>query len=139
MKNSELAKIFFEMANLFEMKKVAFKPRAYQRAANVIRDLGEELEDIYKRDGLGALLKVPGVGQAIAEKIAELLDTGRLEYYEKLKKDIPVNLSALSAIEGLGPRRVKSLYEKLGVRTVDDLEKAAGAGKVSSTRARLPS
>ncbi|HET8760736.1 MAG TPA: DNA polymerase/3'-5' exonuclease PolX, partial [Nitrospiria bacterium] len=77
---------------------------------------------------------IPGVGTHTADKIAALLDTGRLPYYDELRAKTPVDLAGLSAIEGLGPKMIKALYDQLGVKTVDDLEAAAQAGKVR----RLP-
>lgn len=132
MKNVEIAQILGEIGEYLQMQSVSFKPRAYQRAASTIHDLSEELEDTYARGGIKALREIPGVGQAIAEKIEELLQTGKLVYYEKLKEEMPVNLSALSSVEGLGPKRVKVLYEELGVRSIDDLEKAAKSGQIAA-------
>lgn len=130
LRNSEIAQILQEIGEYLAMDNIPFKPQAYRRAAQTIRDLGEELGNTYESGGLKALKEIPGIGQAIAEKIEELLKTGKLKYYEKLKKDTPVDLSALSGIEGLGPQRVKALYDELGVKTVADLEKAAKSGKV---------
>ena len=69
MSNRELAKIFFEMAGLLEMKGVEFKPRAFEKAGHSIESLNEEAESIYKKDGVKGLLQIPGVGRGIAEKI----------------------------------------------------------------------
>ena len=84
---------------------MAFKPRAYSRAAEAISNLEEDLSEIYKRGGLKALENVPGVGASIGEKIEEILKTGRFKYYEDLKKKHPINILELSSIEGLGRRR----------------------------------
>lgn len=120
-----------EIGEYLEMQNIPFKPRAYVKAAQVISGLEEEIGEIYGKGGLGALEEIPGVGVSIAEKIEELLKTGRCRYYEDLKKKTPVDLSELSAIEGLGPKSVKKLYQKLGVKNLADLEKAAGAGKIA--------
>ncbi len=128
--NQAIAEILAEIGEYLEMQKVPFKPRAYEKAAEAIRELGEDLRDLYKREGFQALEAIPGVGASIAEKIEELLKTGRLKYYEDLKKKTPVDLGELTRVEGLGPASVRKLYKKLKVRNLGDLEKAAKAGKI---------
>lgn len=129
--NQDIAKILRETGEYLEMQDVPFKPRAYEKAAGVIEGLEEETGDIYRRGGLTALEGIPGVGVSIAEKIEELLKTGRSKYYEGLKEKTPVDLPELSRIEGLGPKSIKKLYKKLGVKSITDLEKAAAAGKIA--------
>ncbi len=131
MSNQEIAKILSEIGEYLEMQEVAFKPRAYEKAAEAVAVFREDAREIYRKGGLQALEKIPGVGASIAEKIEELLRTGHSKYYEQLKKKTPVDLSALSAIEGLGPRKIKILYRELGIKNVADLEKAAKAGKIA--------
>ena len=128
--NSEIAKILFEMAMLLEMKEVPFKPRAYEKAALAIESLEKDVKEIYKLGGLKALMDIPDVGQGIAERIEEYLKTRRIKDYEALKKKVPVDLGGLKQIEGLGPKKIKLLWQKLKIRTVADLEKAAHAGKI---------
>ncbi|MBZ9569721.1 DNA polymerase/3'-5' exonuclease PolX [Patescibacteria group bacterium] len=130
MKNKEIAKIFYEIADYLEMEEVAFKPYAYQKAAIGLETLEEDVKEIYKKGGLEALKKIPGVGESIALKIEEYLKTGKIKYYEKFKKKIPINLSEIISIEGMGPRKAKILYEKLGIKTLKDLDKKAKAGKI---------
>jgi len=130
MLNAKIAKIFYQIAEYYMMKDIAFKPQAYERAARLIEDMEEDVEKIYQKGGVKALMEIEGVGQGLAEKIEEFIKTGKIKEYEKLKKECPVDLEALSAIEGLGPKMIKALYEKLGVRDVRDLEKAAKAHKI---------
>ncbi len=130
MKNQDIAQILSEIAEFLEMEGVAFKPRAYERAAEAIAFLGEEIASIYGKGGLKALENIPGVGVSIAEKLEEILKTGRLKYYEALKKKHPVNLKELSKIEGLGPKTIQLLYKKAGVKNLSGLEKAAKSGKL---------
>ena len=130
MRNTELAQIFREVALYLEMKEEPFKPRAYEKVAYSLEALEEPVGEIYRRGGVKALRAIPGVGQAIAEKIEEVIRTGRLRYYEELKKEVPVDVRGLTAIEGIGPKSVKLLYEKLAIKTAADLEKAARAGKI---------
>jgi len=130
MDNFEIAKILREIGEYLEMKNVAFKPQAYSRAASSIEEMDKPLKDAYQKGGLKALEDVPGVGASIAEKIEEMLKTGHSKYYEQLKKKTPVNLSELTAVEGVGPKIIKKLYAKLKIRNRDDLEKAARQQKI---------
>lgn len=130
--NAEIAKVLREIALLLDMDGVPFKPRAYEKAAYAVETLSEPVADLLARGGERAIEEIPGVGKSIAEKIVTLVQTGRLPYYEELHAKVPVDLEGLSAIEGLGPKNIKVLYEKLGVRSVEDLERAARAGKIRS-------
>lgn len=130
MKNFEIVKILNEIAIFLEMDNVQFKPRAYEKAAHSIEALEEDVTEIYKRGGTKALMEIPGVGQSIAEKIEELIKTGKLKYYEELKRKVPVDIENLTKIEGIGPKTIKVLYQKLKIKTVDDLEKAAKEGRI---------
>ncbi len=127
MKNREVARVLYGIADLLEVEDVKFKPNAYRKAAQNIESMPDDIEKIYKD---GNLEKIPGVGKNIAEKIKELLETGSLAYYEKLKKEVPVDVEALSAVEGMGPKKIKTLYNELGIKTLDDLERAAKEGKI---------
>jgi len=131
MKNKDIAKIFYEIADYLEMEEVAFKPYAYQKAAITLETTEEDVEEIYKRGGVKALMEIPGVGKSIAEKIEEYLKTGRIKSYEEFKKKIPINLEEIIAVEGMGPKRAKVLYQKLGIRNLKDLEKAAKAHRIA--------
>src|SRR3989338_4948489 len=130
MQNKEIAKILMEMSILYEMEGILFKPRAYEKAALGVESLDKEVKEIYKEGGEKALTKIPGVGKGIAFHIKQLLEKVHFDEYEKLKKKIPVNISELTAIEGVGPKMVKTLWQKLKIRNLTDLEKAAKAGKM---------
>jgi DNA polymerase (family 10) len=130
MKNPEVARVFREISAFLEMEGVPFKPRAYEKAAEVIAALEDPIEQIFARGGVKGLEEIPGIGKSFAAKIAEFLATGKVADHEKLRRATPVDLDRLLAIEGLGPKGVKSLYEHLGVRTLADLEAAAQAGKI---------
>ena len=131
LKNFEVARILRNISMLLDMENVPFKPRAYEKAAISIEALEEEVEDIYAKSGLQGLCKFPGVGSSIAVKIEELVKTGKLQYYEELKQKAPVDFESLSGIEGLGPKKIKVLWDKLQVKNMDDLERAALEHKVS--------
>ena len=129
--NQEIAKIFYDITAYLEMEGVAFKPQAYEKAAIAIETLEEDVEDVYKKGGVKALEEIPGVGESIAEKIEEYIKTGKIKYYEEFKKKIPVKLDEIIPVEGMGPKRAKILYEKLGIKNLEELEKAAKAHKIA--------
>ena len=129
--NRELSKIFNNMAVYLEMDEIPFKPQAYEKAAITIEAMGENAAKIYEKGGLKALEEIPGVGKGIAEKIAEYIKTGKIKEYELLKKKMPVNLEELGVVEGIGPKKIKILYKKLGVKNIDDLEEAAKKHKIA--------
>jgi DNA polymerase (family 10) len=131
LKNFEVAKILRNISILLDMDDVQFKPRAYEKAAIAIEALEEDVEEIYKKGGVKALMQIPSVGESIAEKIVELIKTGKLKYYEDLRKKAPVDLDSFVGIEGLGPKKIKALWKELKIRNIDDLEKAALAHKIS--------
>ena len=107
-----------------------FKPRAYEKAALGVEALDKEVKEIYKEGGRDALKKIPGVGEGIAFHIELLLKKGNFPEYQRLKKKTPVNISELSAVEGVGPKMIKILYQKLKVKNLKDLERVARAGKI---------
>jgi len=131
MKNELVARILYEIADLLDLEGVAFKPRAYRRAAEVVEALAEPIEDLVA-DGTHA--ELPGIGEAIAKKIAEVVETGRLRYHDELKAKLPIDLHALTRVDGVGPKTAKLLYDVLGVRTLDDLEQAARAGRIQTVK-----
>jgi DNA polymerase (family 10) len=130
MRNLELAQIFYLIAELLDMKEVSFKPRAYEKVARVLESLEKDVGEIYQEGGLKALENIPGVGKNIALKIEEFIKTDRIKDYQKLKKECPVDLESLTAVEGLGSKKIKVLYKKLKIKNLKDLEKAAQAGKI---------
>ncbi|MFA6193699.1 MAG: DNA polymerase/3'-5' exonuclease PolX [Parcubacteria group bacterium] len=128
--NQKIAKIFGEMAQYYTMKDDKFRPRAYERAAILIEDMEEDLEDIYKKSGTKGLMAIQGIGQGLADHIEEFVKTGKIKVFEKLKKEAPLDLESFSAVEGVGPKMLMSLYKNLKIKNLKDLEKAARAGKV---------
>lgn len=123
-----------EIGEYLDMQGVPFKPRAYEKVAEVVEALDGEISDVYREGGLKAVEDIPGVGLSIAEKIEELLKTGKSKYYEELKKKTPVNLAELSGIQGLGPRKIGALYKELGVTNLAELEAVALAGKIKQLK-----
>jgi len=132
--NEKLAQILLEIGEYLEIEEIPFKPIAYKKAHDAILDLEEKVSDIYKNGGLKALEEISGVGISIAEKIEEFIKTGRISYYEELKKKIPIKLSDFSNIEGLGIKSIKYFYQKLGIKNLQDLEKALHSGKIAKLK-----
>jgi len=128
--NQEIAKIFYEIATYLEMQDIAFKPQAYEKAGLNLETLSEDVEDIYKREGLEGLKEIPGIGQSMAEKIVEYIKTRKIKEHQLLKKKMPVNIEELTSVEGIGPKMVRDLYKNLKIKNLKDLEKAAQAGKI---------
>ncbi len=131
MKNREIAKIFNEIAEYLEMDGIRFKPYAYQKAAITLENLKDSVEDIYNQGGLKALKSIPGVGESIALKIEEYLNTGKIQYYEEFRQKLPIDLTELMGVEGMGPKKAKVLFEKLGITNLAELEAAALAHKIA--------
>ncbi len=130
MTNRDVAEILRQIAFLLEMEGVEFKPRAYEKAAYAVEALEEPIEELYARGGMKALEEIPGVGKSIAQKIEELLRTGRMSYYEELRRKYPIDLASLMGIEGVGPKTIRALYEALGITTLEQLEEAARQGRI---------
>jgi DNA polymerase (family 10) len=128
--NAEVARRLRELALFHEMKGVAFKPRAYEKAAYAVEALERPVATICAGSGLRGLLEIPSVGKGIAEKIDELVRTGSIHELEALRRELPVDVLGLTAIEGLGAKTVRALHDALGVRSVRDLEAAARSGKI---------
>jgi DNA polymerase (family 10) len=128
--NAAIATQLREIALFLEMEDVPFKPRAYEKAAQSIESLDESCAELHARGGLKALEAIAGVGKSIAEKVAELLTRGTITYREELRARTPVDVSALTSIEGVGPKAVRALYQALGVTDLASLEAAARAGKI---------
>lgn len=128
--NADVARALREIGLRLEMDGVAFKPRAYEKAALAVEAFDRPLDEVDAETGVRGLDAIPSVGTGIARKIDELLRTGRIGELEKLREKTPVDVLALTAIEGLGPKAARALHEALGIRTVADLERACREGRV---------
>jgi len=134
MSNKELSRILFSIAKYLEMEEESFRSVAYRKASRSISSLDRSVEDIYSEGGPEALKEIPGVGESIALKIEEYIKTGKIKYYEELKSKTPIDLSEIIAIEGMGPKKAKILYQKLKVKTISQLEKAAKGHLIAPLR-----
>ncbi len=130
MNNKQLADTFTLIADLLEIRgEIIFKTIAYRKAAESLIGLSREASEYSKE---GTLLEIPGVGKAIAEKIDELLSTGKLEFLEKLKKEVHPDLAAWMKVPSLGPKKIAMISKELKITSLVDLEKAAKAGKLKN-------
>jgi len=128
MKNQLVADLLYKIANILDLKgDIFFKTRAYRMAAQTIETMEEDIETVTNEKRLES---IPGIGKALAKKITEIVKTGKSEYFERLKKEIPEGLLKLLDIPGLGPKKVASLYKNLGITTMTELQKACVAGKL---------
>ncbi len=130
MDKTEVAAVLEEIALLLELKgENAFKSRAYKTAARTLETLPEDLGRLVAEDRLGT---VPGIGDALRQKITELVTTGKLAYHEKLRAEFPPGLFDLLDLPGLGPKKVKALYEQLHISDIAGLEAACREKKLES-------
>lgn len=127
--NAEIAALFDRLADLLEIEDAnSFRVRAYRNAARTIANLGQSIAGLVETGK--DLSELPGIGEAIAEKIATIVRTGRLPQLEEVEARTPGTLADLMKIDGLGPKRVKALYRQLNIRSFEDLARAARSGKI---------
>ncbi len=123
--NFSIAGIFYEIADILEIDGVKWKPQAYRVAAQMLESLGGSVEDIYVSGGIVGLEELPGIGEALAKKIIEYIETGKVAEHEKLKKSLPPGVYEMMQIPGVGAKKASMFYNKLGIRTVEQLEEKA--------------
>jgi len=127
--NREIAEIFHSIADILEIKtENPFRIRAYRKAAQVIEELSQPIKDIYIN---GKLANIAGIGDGIAGKISELIQTGKLAEYETIKKSVPSGLLEMLNISSVGPKTVALIYKELGITSIEELEKAVTEHKLA--------
>src|SRR6266704_2595858 len=132
MDKGQAAEVLVNIATLLELKgENPFKSRAYLNAARALEGTTEPLHKLVAENRLG---EIKGIGEGIQKKLAELVATGKLEYYEELKAATPPGLVALLEIPGLGPKKIKALHDELGIESVEQLEKACKEDKVAQLK-----
>jgi DNA polymerase (family 10) len=132
MNKDQVAEVLVSIATLLELKgENPFKTRAYLNAARTIETLSEPLDKVVAE---ARLADIKGIGDALQQKITELVTTGKLQYYEDLKASIPPGLVAMLDIPGLGPKKIKALHDELGIKTVEQLEQACKDGKIAGLK-----
>ena len=126
--NAQISNILRKIAFLVEMdsnkedKNINFRNRGYLRAADQIENLPVRIETVYEENGLNGLLQIPLIGKAISSKIEEYLKTGKIDYYEKLQKKYPIEIEDFLGLEGIGPKTLKGIIDKVPIRNLNDLE-----------------
>lgn len=138
MKNFEIVRIFREIAYLIQIVEndpnTIYKVRAYERAADVIEKLTVGLEEVYLKNGIQGLRKIPSIGNAISLKIEEFIKSHKIDYHQELTTKIPLKISEFYNMRGIGPKTIKILYEKLKITSISDLEKAASEGRIAKLK-----
>lgn len=130
MDKDRVAEILVNIGTLLELKgENPFKTRAYLNAARAIETVGEPLTRLVAENRLG---EITGIGEALQKKITELVTTGKLAYYDELKASVPPGLIAMLEIPGLGPKKIKTLHDELGIESVEQLELACKEDKVAT-------
>jgi DNA polymerase (family 10) len=138
--NGDIAQILRKISFFLEMETndkddkhnnaINFKNRAYNKAADQIENLSINIETLYRTEGIEGLLKIPSVGRAIASKIEEFIKTDEIQYYNQLKAELPINVDEFLYLEGIGPKTLKSVYNALKIKTLNELYDAAKNGKI---------
>lgn len=132
MSNSELARIFGEIADMLDiLGEVVYKAVAYRRVADAVERYPDDVAALFRR---GTPPKLPGAGPALTAKLAELSQTGRLEYHERLRAQVPSGLLDMLRIPGVGPRTIKQLHGELGIDSIEALRAAAEQGALRSLK-----
>jgi DNA polymerase (family 10) len=130
MNREEMAEVLEKIALLMELKgENPFKVRAYRQGAEVVLAMEEDVVELAKNDALNG---IKGIGEALRDKLGELAKTGKLEFYEKLKEEFPPTIFDLFEVQGLGPKKIKTLYEELGVFSLEKLKAACLDGRVAT-------
>jgi DNA polymerase (family 10) len=126
--NRQVAEIFDQIADLSEIKgEVIYRVLAYRKAADSIANLGRDINEVWQA---GELQEIPGVGQAIADKISDLLGTGRMTFYDKLTAEVPLSLVDVLHIPDVGPKKARAMWQELGLTSVAEVKEAAEAGRL---------
>ncbi|MFO7537736.1 MAG: DNA polymerase/3'-5' exonuclease PolX [Chloroflexota bacterium] len=128
MNNREVVAMFAKVADMLSIRgDQIHRILAYRRAAESIEALGRDINQVHAE---GSLTDIAGIGKTLAEKIEEMLTTGRLTFYEKLAEEVPPSLLEMLRVDGLGPKRVKQIYQELGIVSLAELTEAAQAGRL---------
>jgi DNA polymerase (family 10) len=130
MDKDKVAEILVEIGTLLELKgENPFKTRAYANAARTLESVSEPLDKLVAEKRLG---EIKGIGEALEQKITELVETGKLKYYDELKASIPPGFLEMLEIPGVGPKKIQTLHKKLGIDSIEKLEAACKSGKVAA-------
>src|SRR5918995_4909713 len=130
--NAELARIFNEIGDMLDIQgEVVYKAVAYRRVADAVERYPDDVASLFQR---GEPPKLPGAGPALTAKLAELSETGRLEYYERLRAQVPSGLLDMLRVPGVGPKTVRLLHTELGIDSLEALRAAAESGDLRAVK-----
>ena len=128
MSNQQVADVFATVANMLQIKgENIHRVLSYRRAAENILAWGQDINDLWQEE---ELTQIPGIGKTIAAKIDELLRTGRLEFYDRLAEEVPLGVVEMLEIPDVGPKTAARMWQELGLTSIEDVERAARAGKI---------
>jgi DNA polymerase (family X) len=134
MHNTEVARLFDELADLLELQGAnAFRLRAYRNASRTISSLPEPIAELAK-DGVKALQSIQGIGKDLSEKLVTIVESGKLPQLEELREQIPSGVVMMLRIPGIGPKKVATIFNELGVTTLDQLREAAEQGQIAELK-----
>lgn len=128
--NLAIAEIFYEMADILEFQNIKWKPQAYRLAAQTLEGLRGDVYDIYSKGGEKALEELPGIGEGLATKIIQYILKEKIDEFEKLKKSLPSGLYEIMQVPGIGAKKANLFYNKLGIKNIKQLKKAAEQKKL---------
>jgi DNA polymerase (family 10) len=128
--NSKIAEIFFEMADILEFNGVKWKPQAYIAAGQTLESSKKDISEIYQKSGREGLLNLPGIGEALTDKIIQYLKEGKIEEHERLIKTLPFGLVEMMRVPSIGAKKASLLYRQLRIKNIDELARAAEEHKL---------
>jgi DNA polymerase (family X) len=138
MNNIKIVRIFREISYLLQIAEndpnTIYKVRVYEKAADVIENLSMGIEEIYLKNGIQGLRKIPSIGSAISLKIEEFIKSHKIAYHEELKRKIPIKISEFLNMRGISPKTIKIFYDKLKITSISELEKAASEGRIAKLK-----
>ena len=128
--NSKIAEIFYEMAEILELQNVKWKPQAYIIAAQTLEGLKKDVSEIYRTRGEKGIDEIPGIGEGLRKKIIQYIKEKKIDEYEKLKASVPHGLWEMMRVPGVGAKKASLFYNKLGIKDIDELYRAAEEHKL---------
>ena len=134
MYNARLSELFDEIADMLSLDEKSdrrFEVLAYRKAAMTIGSMQEDIGEIYKKEGVDGLMRLPGIGKGISASIKEYIETGRMRKYDSLKEKYPIDFNAITRVPGIGAKQAFKLYKALKIRNIEDLKKAIAKHRIS--------
>src|SRR3989338_3692694 len=135
MTNTHIALTFERIGKMLALQgEYPFRVRAYERAAQVVMSMTEDVAALYKERGTKGLMDIPGIGEDLAAKIEEMVTTGKLAFLTELEKQIPKGVLEIATIQSMGTKKTQFVWQKFKVKHIDDLERLAKSGKLNTLK-----